>query len=63
MRVLRIQVVKAIWKYIKDQGLQDPEDKRAILPDAKLRIILTPPVNMFSMQKQISKHIFPANSE
>jgi chromatin remodeling complex protein RSC6 len=38
--------------------LQDPHDKRSIIPDAKLSTIITPPVNMFSMNKQISRHVF-----
>lgn len=38
--------------------LQDPKDKRSIIPDAKLGTILTAPVTMFSMNKQISKHVF-----
>jgi chromatin remodeling complex protein RSC6 len=38
--------------------LQDPKDKRSIIPDAKLSTIITPPVTMFSMNKQISRHVF-----
>ena len=62
MKLLRLQVVKAIWQYIKEQGLQDPGDKRSILPDAKLGTILSPPVTMFSMNKQLSKHVFSASN-
>ncbi|WIA29142.1 hypothetical protein OEZ86_011653 [Tetradesmus obliquus] len=58
----RTQVVKAIWDYIKANNLQDPKDKRSIIPDAKLGTILTAPVTMFSMNKQISKHVFNRDS-
>ncbi len=47
-----------MWDYVKAHGLQDPKDKRSLLPDAKLATILTPPVNMFSMNRQLSKHVF-----
>jgi upstream activation factor subunit UAF30 len=53
----RTQVVKAIWDYIKAHGLQDPACRRNILPDAKLGTVLTAPVTMFSMNKQLSKHV------
>lgn len=52
-----VQVVKALWVYIKDHNLQDPNDKRSILPDAKLGKILQAPVNQFTLNKQLSKHI------
>ena len=51
-----LQVVKAIWAYVKENDLQDPNDKRSILPDAKLGKILQGPVTAFSLQKQLSKH-------
>jgi len=56
-RMHRFKIVKAIWAYIKAHDLQDPADKRSIIPDAKLGTILTAPVNMFSMNKQLNKHI------
>lgn len=33
----RPQVVKQLWTYIKDNNLQNPDDKRQILCDAKLQ--------------------------
>ena len=51
-----LQVVKAIWAYVKENDLQDPNDKRSILPDAKLGKILQAPVTAFSLNKQLSKH-------
>lgn len=38
--------------------MQDPSDKRKIIVDEKLSKFLTPPVDMFSMNKQLSKHCF-----
>lgn len=56
----RSQVVKRIWEHIKEHNLQDPTNRRKIIPDEQLGTILTPPVDMFSMNKQLSKHIFQA---
>ncbi|GFR46711.1 hypothetical protein Agub_g8332 [Astrephomene gubernaculifera] len=53
----RTQVVKRLWDYIKANNLQDPSNKRNILLDDKLRTIFTPPLTMFSMSKQLSKHV------
>ena len=41
--------------------MQDPNNKRKILPDDKLRTLFTFPLNMFSINKQISKHCKPAH--
>ena len=41
---------------MKDNDLQDPNDRRSILPDAKLGKILHAPVTAFSLNKQLSKH-------
>eukprot|EP00195_Chlamydomonas_chlamydogama_P012736 CAMPEP_0202890952 /NCGR_PEP_ID=MMETSP1392-20130828/1184_1 /ASSEMBLY_ACC=CAM_ASM_000868 /TAXON_ID=225041 /ORGANISM="Chlamydomonas chlamydogama, Strain SAG 11-48b" /LENGTH=285 /DNA_ID=CAMNT_0049574609 /DNA_START=163 /DNA_END=1020 /DNA_ORIENTATION=+ len=53
----RPQVVKQIWEYIRANNLQDPRNKRNIICDDKLKLIFKPPVNMFTMNKQLSKHI------
>ncbi len=52
------QVVKRIWEYIKSHDLQNPKDKRKIIPDEVLGTILTAPVNMMSMNSQLNKHCF-----
>ncbi|KAF5836353.1 upstream activation factor subunit spp27-like protein [Dunaliella salina] len=54
----RPQVVKSVWEYIKKHNLQDPKNKRNIICDDKLKTIFTPPITMFSMNKQLSKHCF-----
>lgn len=68
----RTDVTKALWVYIKENNLQDPEDKRTIIADDKLKAIFTPPagvkleadedtnvdkVNMFRMTKLVSRHM------
>ncbi|KAK9817776.1 hypothetical protein WJX72_002037 [[Myrmecia] bisecta] len=57
-RLPRPQVVKRIWEYIREHGLQDPKDKRRILPDERLATILKAPVTMLTMNKQLSRHVF-----
>ena len=56
-----MQVVKVLWAYIKEKGLQDPKDRRKIVPDAKLGKILQAPVTQFTLNKQLSKHIFKSS--
>lgn len=53
-----MQVVKKIWAYIKANDLQNPKDKRKIIVDDVLGTFLVSPVNMMSMNKQLSKHVF-----
>ena len=53
-----LQVVKKIWAYIKANDLQNPKDKRKIIVDDVLGTFLVSPVNMMSMNKQLSKHVF-----
>eukprot|EP00879_Flechtneria_rotunda_P005520 GHRR01005813.1.p1 GENE.GHRR01005813.1~~GHRR01005813.1.p1 ORF type:complete len:258 (+),score=95.00 GHRR01005813.1:168-941(+) len=53
----RTQVVKSIWDYIKQNNLQNPKDKRKIILDEKLATLFTTPLTMFSMNKQLSKHV------
>lgn len=53
-----LQVVRQIWAYIKEHDLQNPQDRRKIIPDEVLGTFLTAPVNMMSMNSQLSKHCF-----
>ena len=54
----RTEVTKKIWKYIKSHKLQDPKNKRNILPDDKLSKVLgKKSINMFQMTKVINKHL------
>jgi len=53
----RTEVVKKIWDYIKANNCKDPQDGRNIVPDSTLGKFLTPPVNMFNMNKQLSQYL------
>ena len=55
----RSEVVKGLWAYIKKHNLQDPQNKRNINADAKLKKVFggKDTVNMFEMTKLVSKHL------
>lgn len=55
----RSEVVKKLWVYIKNKGLQDPKNKRNINADEKLGKVFggKSVVNMFEMTKLVSKHL------
>jgi DNA topoisomerase-3 len=54
----RPQVMKALWGYIKAQGLQDVKDKRLVNADAKLLAVFDKPqANMFELAGLIGKHL------
>ena len=42
----RPEVVKRIWAYVKEHGLQDPEDRRFILCDDKMKPVFGDKVHM-----------------
>ena len=56
----RVDVTKFICNYIKENDLQKPEDRRVILPDAKLKKILNHQdgenLTYYSLQKKIQHH-------
>lgn len=54
----RTEVIKKIWDYIKAQGLQDTQDKRAINADEKLRAVFGKnQVTMFELAGIVGKHL------
>ena len=55
----RTEVTKKIWDYIKKNKLQDPENKRQINADEKLRAVFggKKSVSMFEMTKLVSGHL------
>ena len=54
----RSQVISKVWDYIKANKLQNPENKREILADAKLeKVFGGKKCTMFEMNKHISKHV------
>ncbi len=65
IEMARTEVTKYITQYIKDHGLQNPENKRHILPDTKLKNLLNAKdndeVTYFNLQKYM-KHHFPKNT-
>ncbi|KAK9842825.1 hypothetical protein WJX74_002974 [Apatococcus lobatus] len=59
----RCQVVKRLWEYIKANNLQDPENKRRIIPDDKLQTLFTTPLDQLNMNKQLTRHILPKDPD
>ena len=55
----RSEVVKKLWVYIKGKNLQDPKNKRNIVPDEALNKVFggKGTVSMFEMTKLVSKHL------
>lgn len=55
----RAEILKGVWAYIKEKNLQDPKDKRMIVPDALLEKLFETkePIKMFQLAGIISKHI------
>jgi chromatin remodeling complex protein RSC6 len=54
----RSQVVSKMWDYIRTNNLQNPENKREIVADDKLKKIFgTDRCSMFEMNKHLSRHL------
>ena len=55
----RGDVMKKVWDYIRAHNLQDPKNKRSIIPDDKMSKIFETkePVDMFKMTSLLGKHI------
>jgi upstream activation factor subunit UAF30 len=55
----RPQVVQGIWSYIRENNLQNPDDKRQIICDEKLKKVMggKSKVTMFNMNTHITKHL------
>ncbi len=54
----RSQVVSKMWEYIRSNNLQNPNNKREIIADEKLRAIFgTDRCSMFDMNKHLSRHL------
>ena len=55
----RTEVVSMVWEYIKANNLQNPENKREILADEKLRAVFggKDKVSMFEMNKHFAQHL------
>lgn len=58
----RPQVVKQIWKYIKEHKIQDPEDGRKLNCDHKmLAVFKKKSVNMFEMNRILGQHLYKSD--
>ncbi|MCB1082588.1 MAG: type I DNA topoisomerase [Chlamydiia bacterium] len=57
----RTEVTKKVWDYIKAKELQDPTNKRLIVPDDKLAKVFghSDPIDMMKLAGILSKHINP----
>jgi chromatin remodeling complex protein RSC6 len=54
----RTEVVSKVWEYIRKHDLQNPENKREILADAKLKAVFgKDKATMFEMNKLFSAHL------
>src|SRR5438132_13671233 len=54
----RSQVVSKVWDHIRKNNLQNPQNKREIVADDKLRKIFGKDrVSMFEMNKHLSNHL------
>ena len=54
----RSQVVSKVWDHIKKNNLQDPNNKREIVADDKLRAVFGKDrVSTFEMNKHLSRHL------
>ena len=62
----RTEVTKRLTKYIKENDLQKPEDRRIILMDRALKSLLKAPkgqvVTYFNLQKWIKPHFLPTKN-
>ncbi len=57
-KATRGEVTKKIWDYIKSHNLQDPDNKRRIIPDSKLeKIIGKEPIDMMKLAGSLKDHL------
>lgn len=56
--ISRPEATKKIWEYIKANNLQDPTNKRRIIPDEALaKVIGSEPIDMMKLSGFLSKHL------
>jgi len=56
--VARTEAMKKVWDYIKAQNLQDPQDKRTIVADDRLRAVLGKDrIGMFELAGILGQHL------
>ena len=56
--IVRGEVIKKLWDYIRTHNLQDAKDKRTIVADAKLQAVFgKPQANMFELAGIVNTHL------
>lgn len=61
-QIARTDVTSKVIAYVKEHNLQNPEDKKQIVPDAKLNALLQAgdiKVTFFNLQTHLKKHFLP----
>mmetsp|Transcript_6223 Transcript_6223/g.7695 ORF Transcript_6223/g.7695 Transcript_6223/m.7695 type:complete len:342 (-) Transcript_6223:195-1220(-) len=59
-QMARTEVVKGLWNYIKANDLQNPDDRREILLDEKMKTLFKcDKFTMFTLNKYVGSHIHP----
>jgi chromatin remodeling complex protein RSC6 len=54
----RPEVIKKLWAYIKKNDLQNPKNKRMIVPDDKLgKVLGNKEINMMKIMTPVFKHL------
>ncbi|XP_039004100.1 upstream activation factor subunit spp27-like [Hibiscus syriacus] len=60
----RTEVVKQVWAYFRERNLQDPDNKKNVICDESLHALFgVHSIDMFQMNKALSKHILPSDSD
>ncbi|KAG6424664.1 hypothetical protein SASPL_115084 [Salvia splendens] len=60
----RTEVVKQLWVHIKENNLQDPSNRKSIICDDTLnKLFGVDTIDMFQMNKALTKHIWPLDSD
>lgn len=59
-QMARTEVVKGLWAYIKANDLQNPQDRREIILDEKMKTLFKcDRFTMFTLNKYVGSHIHP----
>eukprot|EP00736_Rhodelphis_marinus_P005544 Rmarinus@m.25950 len=58
----RTEIIRALWKYIREHSLQNPSNKREIICDKKMKDVFGhESMSMFDMNKFLNQHLAPAD--